>query len=396
MKAVVFGPGRIGCGFAGQLLHDSGYDIVFVARNPVMVDHLNRTGHYRVRLVGRDGPREVVVDRLRAILSTDARVVAEEVAGADVITTSVGCGNLMPIAPLIAEGLSRREAPTNVLAFENLGNADSCLRNFVAGALGDDPAASRHGFSGALVSRIVAQRVGDPVGDQPLLFIGDSASTFIVDGLALREPRPSISGMKVTNNYQAWLQRKLFTFSAGHATAAYLGYLKGYHYIHSAIRDPEIREAVLAAMREGQKGLAATYGSEIAGDESDLLDIIARFENAALNDSVDRVGRDPTRKLGAEDRLIGPARLAKEAGVRPEKLALAAAAAMFFCNRADPSANQLRELIEATGPGTVLSNISGLDPQRTLAQVVVSAWCRLAEGWQRGNPLLSLDRFFWA
>jgi len=29
MKAVVIGPGRVGCGFAGQLLHASGYEVCF-------------------------------------------------------------------------------------------------------------------------------------------------------------------------------------------------------------------------------------------------------------------------------------------------------------------------------------------------------------------------------
>ncbi len=396
MRAVVFGPGQIGCGFAGQLLHDSGYEIVFVARNPVIVNHLNRLGHYRVRLTGRGGVRDITVDGIRAILSSEPRKVAEEVARADVVTTSVGCNNLLAIAPLVAEGLSRRVSAVNVFAFENLGNADSCLRNFVAGSLGDDPAAARHGFSGALVSRIVARRTGDPANDEPLVFVGDTPSTFIVDGLTLRDPIPQITGMKVTDNYTAWLQRKLFTFSAGHATAAYLGYLKGYHYVHAAVRDPEIRQAVMDAMREGQKGLTACYGPEIAGNESDLTEIMSRFENAALNDSLERVGRDPLRKLGHEDRLVGPALLARQAGIRPEKLALAVAAAMFFCNRADPSANQLRGQIRAVGPAQALSDVTGLDPQRTIAKIVISAWCRLSEGWQQGNPLLNLEHFFWA
>ena len=62
----------------------------------------------------------------------------------------------------------------------------------------------------------------------------------------------------------AYPRRKLFTYGAGHATCAYLGHLKGYRYIHSAVRDPEIRRTVLEAMAEGQRGLAAAYGSPAA------------------------------------------------------------------------------------------------------------------------------------
>ena len=40
MKAVVIGPGRIGCGLAGQALHASGYAVTFVARDRRIVEHL--------------------------------------------------------------------------------------------------------------------------------------------------------------------------------------------------------------------------------------------------------------------------------------------------------------------------------------------------------------------
>ena len=34
MRAVVIGPGRIGCGFAGHVLREAGYDVTFVGRPP--------------------------------------------------------------------------------------------------------------------------------------------------------------------------------------------------------------------------------------------------------------------------------------------------------------------------------------------------------------------------
>ena len=42
MKAAIIGCGRIGCGFAGHLLSEAGYEVVFLARNPNMVAHMNR------------------------------------------------------------------------------------------------------------------------------------------------------------------------------------------------------------------------------------------------------------------------------------------------------------------------------------------------------------------
>lgn len=396
MKAVVIGPGRIGCGFAGQLLRASGHEVVFVARNPDVVDHINRVGRYRVRLVCGQESRAIVVNGIRAVSTADSEKVVEEISGAGLIATAVGASNLPDIASLIAAGLRRRSTPVNVLAFENLTHAGPYLRDLIARHLAADFPLGEHGFSGAMVNRVVTQRLAEPGEDELLTFVGDPPASFVVDGPSLCQPLPAIKGMIVADDYTAWTRRKLYTFSAGHATCAYLGYLKGYHYIHTAIRDPEIKAAVLAAMTEGQRGLAARYGPKVAGNESDLLEIMARFENAALDDPVVRVGRDPRRKLGAEDRLVGAARLAAEAGVRPEKLALAAAAAFFFCSPTDPSADALQCEIEAAGLGTALNRLSGLDPSWGLGRSVTEAWGQLAGGWQNGNLLLSLDQLVWA
>src|SRR5919206_191537 len=95
-------------------------------------------------------------------------------------------------------------------------------------------------------------------------------------GRELRGHLPAIQGMRVVSDYRAYVQKKLFTFSAGHATTAYLGALKGYRYVHAAIRDLEIRARVLAAMDEGRSGLEAQYGAEIAGTYKDLHAIVSR------------------------------------------------------------------------------------------------------------------------
>jgi len=395
MKALVIGPGRIGCGFVGQLLRASGMKVVFAARTPALADHLNRVGQYRVRLVNGREMREITVDGVRAVPTSEFELVVEEIAKVDLIAIAVGANNLPDIAPLIAAGLRRRSTPLNVIAFENMADAGTYLRCLVTSRLPADYPIAQHGFSGALVSRAVTERLGDLSKDEPLVFVGDPPATFVVDGMGLRPPLPVIEGMLVTDNFSAWMLRKLYTFSAGHATAAYLAYLKGYHFIHTAIHDPEIRAAVLSAMSEGQRALAARYGPAVAGDESDLLEIISRFENAALNDPVARVGRDPQRKLGAEDRLVGAARLAEAVGVCPEKLALAAAAALCFDNPDDPSAAELQYEIEKDGVGPALNRISGLDMRSGVGRSIADTRNRLARGWHHGNLLLSLDRLLW-
>jgi mannitol-1-phosphate 5-dehydrogenase len=395
MKTVIIGAGRIGCGLAGQLLRDSGHEVVFVARSPSVAEHFNRLGRYLVRLVGRGEIRDVMVDGIRAVCADEVERVAEEIADADLLITSVGCDNLKDISGLLAAGIERRVKPVNVLAFENSGSAGPSLRDWVSRHLPKDFPLDLHGFAGVLISRAVTQRIGDPESDQPLVFLGDTYSRFVVDATGLRGALPHIEGMVITDNYEAWVQKKFSMFSAAHATTAYLGHLKGYRYIHTAIRDPQIRAAVLAVIKEGQQGLAARYGEEIAGDESDRQEVLDRIGNALLCDSIDRVGREPGRKLKPEDRLVGTGRLVEAAGVEPKNLGLAIAAALFFNNYRDSSAFELQHHILTNGGEETIHKFCGVDNKSPLGRFATDAWYRLSEGWQQGRVLLDFERMTW-
>ena len=395
MRAVVIGPGLIGCGFVGQLLRSSEWEVCFVGRGPV-VDLLRRHRRYLVRLVEGPDADEVLVDGVSALGLGDRRSAAAAIAGADLVATAVGPGNLAAIAPAIADGLRARQEPNNVIAFENLLRAGPHLRDQVALHLPPGFPLDGHGFSGAVVSRAVSQRRWPKAPGDPLVFVGDRPSAFWVDRPALQEPLPEVTGLVATDQYEARVQAKLYTYSAGHAACAYLGFLKGYHYIHTAIRDPEIETAVRAAMAEGQRGLTARHGAELAGGEKELDAILSRFANAGLADAILRVGRDPRRKLAGDDRLVGAARLAAACGPAPEKLALAVAAALVFCDPSDRSCRGLHRQVAVTGVPGVLKAVCGLGSDDWLARLVTEEFNRLSAGWAEHNLLLSLERAFWA
>jgi len=386
MKAVIFGAGRIGCGLAGLALERAGYQVTLVTHNPELVRHLNAVGSYRVRLVDGHHSEEQVVRGARALCVADDDGVRRELEAADLVATAVGASRLPDVAPAIAAGLRRAERRLNVIAFENLIDAGPALAALVANDLPVDFPLGDHGFSGAVVTRAVSQRVGDVRGSEPLTFVGDPPSRFYVHGPSLRGGLPAVPGMVEVDDFEAYYNRKLYTFSAGHATTAYLGYVKGYRYIHAAIRDPEIRAAALAAMCEGQCGLAARYGRAVAGGEGELEAIMRRFENPALNDRVDRVARDPRRKLGPRERLAGAARLAAVGGMVPVALPMAAAAALCYAagagGEAAASLPWAAETTETDRSGLGFSEAFGLD--------VTSAWREMQETWRPDTPIVHL------
>jgi len=132
-------------------------------------------------------------------------------------------------------------------------------------------------------------------------------------------------------------EAKLYGHNAVHALLGSLARLRGYEAMSEVRRDPELlalgREAFInesgAALvrRHGASGdpLFTERGFAVYAD-----DLLQRMTNPWLHDGVERVIRDPLRKLGWDDRFFGTMRMALEAGIEPRVMALGAAAAAAF------------------------------------------------------------------
>jgi len=86
---LIFGAGKIGRSFIGQLFSRSGYEVVFVDVNEQLVDALNEQGQYRV-IIKDDPEQEIIVRNVRAIPFIDTNEVREEIAETDLMVISVG------------------------------------------------------------------------------------------------------------------------------------------------------------------------------------------------------------------------------------------------------------------------------------------------------------------
>jgi mannitol-1-phosphate 5-dehydrogenase len=129
-------------------------------------------------------------------------------------------------------------------------------------------------------------------------------------------------------------EAKLYGHNATHALAAYLGSLRGLELIADLRQTPDLLGFIRAAFLEesgealirkhaGKDRLFTPQGYREYAD-----DLLARMTNPHLQDSVERVGRDPRRKLGWDDRLVGTLRVALQQNVVPRRYALGTAAAL--------------------------------------------------------------------
>lgn len=359
MRAVVIGAGRVGLGCAADLLHRAGLDVVVLGRGET-VRGLQRHGRVRVQVTEGASVRAHDVPLTAIDLALDRERAVRAIATADLVCTAVGPAQLMAVCDVLGDGLAAAPSPVDVIALENTDDAGEVLRR------GTGARGARHGFSGAVVDRVVARR-DDATAYRPVSVTTEPTCRVVVDRDQLHRDWSWLPGVVATDRFLAWFRAKLHCYSAGHATAAYLGHLKGYRSLHAAVTDPEIAAAVLGAMEEGRAGIAHRDGLQVAGSREDLHAILRRFGNAALGDTVARVGRDVPRKLARDDRLVGAARAARAAGVRPVHLTFAAAAALRS-HLPDPP----------TDASDVVARLTGLRPGSQVARMVQQHWAELA------------------
>jgi mannitol-1-phosphate 5-dehydrogenase len=121
---------------------------------------------------------------------------------------------------------------------------------------------------------------------------------------------PSLSD-KITfeNNFVAIHMRKLWVHNMAHSLTGYLGHALGYKTIPEAISDGRINQKVRSAMKSIGNALYSRWDysdTEHKDIESYIEWCIKKYKNKFMADTIDRICRDPERKLRENDRLIGP------------------------------------------------------------------------------------------
>ena len=362
MKAIQFGAGNIGRGFIGAVLSQAGYRVVFADVVADLLDQINTRKQYTVHVTDTES-RDIVISDICAVHSGSDAAVAE-IAGADIVTTAVGLRILKFVAPAIAKGLAARmaageEKPLNVIACENGLKATSQLKELTLALVSPEVAAwaeTHVGWPDAAVDRIVP-----PVRcEVPLDVAVEEYFEWDVERSAFVGEIPAIAGMTPVDNLEAYVERKLFTLNTGHATAAYIGKMKGLGTIGESIADPAVFPIVKAVMQQSGEGLVRKFGFDHDAHFAYIEKILKRFSNPYLKDDVDRVGREPLRKLAPNDRLILPMLTARGFGLPYDKILLAIGAALHFDNPADPQSVEMLSAIADEGVAATVVKYTGL------------------------------------
>jgi len=366
-KIVQFGAGKIGRSLVGQLFSKAGWEVVFVEARPEIVDALNREGRYLVR-VKDESPEDIRVENVRGIDASETERIAAEIAEADCIATAVGPNALGHIFETLAAGLARRERPVSVIMCENLRGAaqftrEGCLRYLPRGFDIDAVA----GFVETSIGKMVPIMPEEVARRDPLEVWAERYNRIVADADAFIGEQIDVPGIEKHRSFEAHVDRKLFIHNMGHATCAYHGFLAGKEYISQAMAVGEIERSTRAAMWESGLMLIARYPHvfDEAGQSEHIEDLLRRFRNRALGDTVYRVGRDLQRKLGPNDRFVAAMRLDLACAVEPVETVRGFAAGLSFRGTDEagemfPGDADFHRMLESEGLESVVKTVSGI------------------------------------
>lgn len=383
--AIIFGAGNIGRGFLGQLFSEAGYAVTFADVDRTLLAALNARRSYTIRLVTNERTEEVEIGPVDALHSDEVDAVADVLARAEIGATAVGAGVLKHVAPLVAKGIRRRaeignREPFNLILCENLHGAAGIFRSMVLSHLPEalHPFAIEHtGFVDTVIARMVPPLTPELRAADPSLILVEPYKELPVDRDGFVGPIPSIPGMIPYAPFAFFTERKLYIHNAGHATLGYLGYLRGYEYGYEALADDEIYFQARGAMEESALALTRKFRPPPGSLLANIEDLLHRFGNRALGDTILRLGRDPLRKLSPGDRLAGAAVNALEQGVTPVHLVTGIAAGLHFAHAGDPIAQALQARIAADGIAQVASAVTGFEGSSPLLSRVLARYAAL-------------------
>ena len=375
MSCVIFGAGKIARGFIGHLLYLSNIDFVFVEKADALADIINERGQYTVNILG-NSDENCIVKNAKALKFSQKEEIAKAIAESDAVFNAVGGKNLQEIVPFLTAGIeekAKKGGYINFVTCENWKKPADILRDGILEILSDDAKEyfeNNVGITESVIMRSAIESDAELLKTDPLIVNVQNFWELPVDASRLKGSLPEIKGLKLVPEFTGFLERKFYTYNAANGTTSYLGALFGYEKIADAAHDERILNILDGVYQETARALSLKHNFPLDEQLAFTLTSKAKLQDYTIVDFIERNARDPLRKLGPDDRLVGSARLVDSYGIKPENLCTAIAAAIYYESEGDEFAEELCRMRKENGVDYVLENVCKLDVNGTIATLV--------------------------
>lgn len=347
-KIVIVGAGKTGRGFLARLVSEEKREIIFIDKNEELVNQLNAAKNYQIHFFGEK--REPF--KVSGYKAYTWEGVAEAEIDAELILVSVGGQNLKDVGVQLSSRFTK-EAVCPIITCENASNPSVTLRE----AMKNESLP----ISEATVFCTTIEGEGMDIHSENYPYLQCNADL-------LKGYVPKIASIKAISNFSNFLTRKLYTYNAASCVIAYLGWKKGYENYADAANDEEILVLLDQNYAVTNEVLCEEFGYEKADQEEFAALSKAKFCDRTIVDTVARNARDPQRKLGAYERIIGPIRLMHRYGKDASVLEKTAAAAIQYENEKETAWEKIKQ---EKSPEEILTDICGLEKESAIFKNII-------------------------
>lgn len=327
---------------------------------PDVVESIRRSGgRYCANIAGQKGITHAEITGVEIYNPLDAedrKKLVAAVAEASEICTALpsvkffDSGNETGPAAVIAEACRTKvndsQLPSAIIyAAENHNHAAEILESAVKNRIGmGETLDGRCQFLNTVIGKM-SGLVSDPkqIREQRLsavakglekAFLVEEFNRILITNIRLKGFDRGIKVFEEKADLLPFEEAKLYGHNAAHALLGFLLLEKGCRFMSEGRDEPGIVRFVREAfVGESGRALCKKYaGLDPLFTETGFTayadDLIARMLNPHLGDTVERITRDPRRKMGWNDRLVGTMRVVLGQGIEPVRYATGAAAAL--------------------------------------------------------------------
>lgn len=346
-KIAVIGAGKTGRGFIGRLLKEADRQIIFIDKNQELVNQLNDSKQFSVAFFGNKRS-PLTVDCYKAYTWENA-----DLEDATLIFVSV-CGQNLPdvgekLSALLADGRKY-----HIITCENASNPSKTLKNAIIG--------KNVAVSEATVFCTTIESQGLDINSENYPYLQCNAQ--LLEGYV-----PDVATVKAIDNFSDFLTRKLFTYNAASCVIAYIGAMLGHTDYGEAANTPVILQLLDKNYAATNAAMCKRFGYQPA-DQAEFAALSkTKFCDRTIVDTVARNAREPHRKLGANERIIGAAKLLRAFGEDTSVLELTAAAALLYRDASDAAWTKMHTEGSCE---SILKDLCGLSEEDALYQNILA------------------------
>jgi len=233
-KILIYGAGAIGRGFLAPLLQKCNFEISFVDKDKKLITELKLRKQYKVAISGSDEYEFVDVFVKDAFFHTEEKNIEQY----DLVFSCVGPANCYDLVEDFKDARTLISCENDISTVKGLKEL-SGNRNIYFG-----------------IPDVITSNTAPPelLKQDPLMTVTERGVLVLEKGNYQLPDEILHVGYEDLHMY--WMC-KLFIHNAPHAIVAYLGWLKGFTYIHEAMADKDINKIVVGEIGEITDGVIA-------------------------------------------------------------------------------------------------------------------------------------------